>query len=134
MKEKEVVWQFLRATPSKFNSLTLSLEQYSDIDKVSLYEVIGSLSVQELQVKEHESREEEQVLVAKALSKAKILIVEVSSLCGKGCHRSRDKRRSRGRGRGRNQPLEEDKEKKSFDKSVIQCYNCKKYGHFGYEC
>ena len=28
----------------------------------------------------------------------------------------------------------EDKEKKPFDKSVIQCYNCQKYGHFAYEC
>ena len=29
---------------------------------------------------------------------------------------------------------EEEKDKKSFDKSVIQCYNCQKYGHFAYEC
>ena len=31
-------------------------------------------------------------------------------------------------------PQNEDKEKKSFDKSVIQCYNCQKYGNFAYEC
>ena len=29
---------------------------------------------------------------------------------------------------------EEDKEKKSFDKTVIQCYNFQRYGHFAYEC
>ena len=62
MDEKEVVRRFLRATPSKFDALTLSLEQYGDLDKVSLEEVIGSLTVHELQLKEGESREEEQVL------------------------------------------------------------------------
>ena len=29
---------------------------------------------------------------------------------------------------------EEDKEKKPFDKSVIQCYNFQKYNHSAYEC
>ena len=44
--------------PSKFDALTLSFEQYNDLDKVSLDEVIGSLTVHELRLKEQESREE----------------------------------------------------------------------------
>ena len=44
--------QFLRVTPSKFDALTLSLEKYDNLDKVSLAEVIGSLTVHELRVKE----------------------------------------------------------------------------------
>ena len=129
MEEKEVVCRFLRATPAKFDVLTLSLEQYGELDKV-----IGSLTVHELRLKERESHEEEQVLLAKALSKAKIPSEEESSSRGRGRHRGRGRGRNQGQGRGRNQPAEEDKEKKLFEKSVIQCYNCQKYGHFAYEC
>ena len=48
MEEKEVVRRYLRVTLAKFDALTLSLEQYGDLDKVSLDEVIGSLTVHEL--------------------------------------------------------------------------------------
>ena len=72
MKEKEVVRRFLRATPAKFNALTLSLEQYGELDKVSLDEVIEPLTVHEFRLKKREFREEEQILLAKAMSKTKI--------------------------------------------------------------
>ena len=86
--------RFLRATPAKFDAITCSLEQYGELDKVILNDVIGSLTIHELQLKERESREEEQVLLAKPLSKANISYEEESSLCGRGRHRGR------GRGRG----------------------------------
>ena len=94
MEEKEVVQRFLRATPAKFDALTLSLEQYGELNKVSLDEIIRSFTVHELQLKERESREEEQVLLAKAMGKAKISNEEDSSSRGRGRHRGR------GRGRG----------------------------------
>ena len=94
MEEKEVVRRFLRVTPAKFDALTLSLETYGELDKVSFDEVIGSLTVHELRLKECKSREEEQVLLAKATSKAKLSNEEESSSCGRG------KQRGRGRGRG----------------------------------
>ena len=50
MEEKEVVRRFLRATPAKFDALTLSLEHYGDLDKVSLDEVIDSLTIHELPI------------------------------------------------------------------------------------
>ena len=110
-EEKEVVRRFLRVTSAKFDDLAISLEQYGDLDKVSHDEVIGSLTVHELRLKERVSREEERVLLAKALSKAKISSEEESSLHGRGHHRGRGRGRSRGRGRGRNQSAEEDKDK-----------------------
>ena len=94
MEEKEVVRQFLRATPAKFDALTLSLKKYGELDKVSLDEVIGSLTVHEFRLKERESREEEQILLAKVMSKTKISNEEESSSHGRGRHRTR------GRGRG----------------------------------
>ena len=72
--------------------------------------------------------------MAKALSKAKISSEEDSSSHGRGRHRGCGRGRGPGRCRGRNQPSEEDKEKKPFDKSLIQCYNCQRYDHFAYEC
>ena len=102
---------------------------------MSLDEVISSLTVHELQLKEHESREEEQVLLAKAINKAKSSTEESSSR-GRGRHRGqgRNRGRDRGQGRGRNSSQNVDKDKKPFNKSVIQCYNCQKFGHFAYEC
>ena len=123
----------MRATPAKFDALTLLLEQYGELDKVSLDEVIGSHTIHELWLKEQESREEEQVLLAKALSNAEISSEESSSR-GRGQHHSRGRGRGRGRGQGCNQLIEEDKQTKPFDKSVIQCYTCQRYSHFAYEC
>ena len=134
MEEKEAVRRFLRATLAKFDALTLSLEQYGELDKVSLDEVIGSLTVHELRLKERETREEEQVLLAKAMGKVKINNADDSSSRGRGRHRGRSRGRGRGRGRGRNQNGKEEKDKKVFDKSSIQCYNCQRFGHFAYEC
>ncbi|CAA7398539.1 unnamed protein product [Spirodela intermedia] len=47
MEERDIVRQFLRVMPSKFDALTF------------LDEMIGSLTVHELRLKECESREEE---------------------------------------------------------------------------
>ena len=134
MDEKEVVQRFLRATPSKLDALTLSLEQYANLDKVSLDEIISSFIVHELRLKERESCEEEQTLLAKVLNKMKLTSEEESSSRGRGHHSGRGRGRGRGHGRGRHSGNEEEKEKKTFDKSSIQCYNCQKYGHFAYEC
>ncbi|CAA6660890.1 unnamed protein product [Spirodela intermedia] len=68
------------ATPSKFDALTLSIEQYGDLDKVSLDEVIGSLTVHKLRFKEHQSCEEEQALLARALSKLSYTLRPVQCL------------------------------------------------------
>ncbi|CAA6674131.1 unnamed protein product [Spirodela intermedia] len=51
-EEKDVVCRFLRATPSKFDALTLSLKQYSDLANTMLDEVIGSLSIHKLRLKD----------------------------------------------------------------------------------
>ena len=67
-------------------SLFLSLEQYADLDKVSLDEIIGSFKVHELWLKERESHEEEQTLLAKAVNKTKLTSEEESSSRSQGRH------------------------------------------------
>ncbi|XP_078447627.1 uncharacterized protein LOC144716389 [Wolffia australiana] len=127
----DVVTWFLRATPAKFDPLTLSLKQYGDLSKITLDEVIGSLSIHELRLKEREAREEEQALLARALSKT-TLTAEASSSRGRGRGRGRCGRRGKGCGRSRTPPADEGKVQ--YDKSQISCYNGQKFGHFAYEC
>ena len=44
MDEKDIMRQFLRATPSKFDALTLSLEQCANLDKVRLLALLQFMS------------------------------------------------------------------------------------------
>ena len=95
-------------------------------------EVIGSLRVHEQRFQDRESRDEEQVLLARAFNQSKKGDRGSSS---KGRGRGPNIGRGRGRGRGRfskNDKVEE--ERKPFDKSKIKFYNCEKMGHFGNEC
>ena len=55
--------------PSRYNSLTLYLELFGDLNSMKLEETIGSLKVHEMRLKERETRKEEQVLLAKVLTK-----------------------------------------------------------------
>ncbi|CAA7390676.1 unnamed protein product [Spirodela intermedia] len=67
MEEREVVQRPLWTTRSKFNALTLSLEQYNNLDKISLDEVIGSLTIHELWLKDpHLVKEVDTMAAAKA--------------------------------------------------------------------
>ena len=76
----------------------------------------------EQRLQERDSREEEQVLLARAFNQSK---------------KSDRGSSSRGRGRGRSRFSKNDKdeeERNPFDKSKIKCYNCQKMGHFADEC
>ena len=55
----------------KYDSLTFSREQFRNMRVLSVDEVIGSLRVLEQRLQESESREEEQVLLARAFNQAK---------------------------------------------------------------
>ena len=63
--------KLLRSMPPRYDSLTLSLEQFSDLDSMSLVEAIGSLKVHEMRLYETDLREEEQALLSRAMSKFK---------------------------------------------------------------
>ena len=57
--------------PPRYDSVTLSLEQFGDLDSMSLVEEIGSLKVHEMRLSERDLREEEQALLSRAMSKFK---------------------------------------------------------------
>ena len=63
--------KLLRSMPVKYNSLTFSLEQFVNMRDLNVDEVIGFLRVHEQMLQERESREEEQVLLARAFNQSK---------------------------------------------------------------
>ena len=62
--DKEVVNKLLRSMPPSYDSLILSLEQFGDLDTMSLVEAIGSLKVHEMRLSERDAREEEHALLS----------------------------------------------------------------------
>ena len=136
--DKEAVKKLLRSMPLRYDSLTLSLEQFGDLDSMSLVEAIGSLKVHEMRLAERYSREEEQALLSRAMSKFKKIRQEEGQTS-----RRRGRGRERGRGRGRDQGIgktqasdvqKQKNPRNPFDKSKVQCYNCQDFGHFADEC
>ena len=71
VEDKEAVKKLLRSMPPRYDSLTLSLEQFGDLDSMSLVEAIGSLKVHEMRLAERDAREEEQALLSREMSKFK---------------------------------------------------------------
>ena len=136
--DKEAVKKLLRSMPPRYDSLTLSLEKFGDLDTMSLVEAIGSLKVHEMRLSERDAREEEHALLSRVMSKFKKSRQEEGQT-SRERERGRERGRGRGRdlGRGKSQPNEEQKQegtRKPFDKSKVRCYNCQEFGHFANEC
>ncbi|XP_078429382.1 uncharacterized protein LOC144701449 [Wolffia australiana] len=71
LPEREVVGKLLRATLSRYDSLTLHLEQFGNFNTMTMEEVVGFLKVHEIRLNERESREEEQALLMQAKARTK---------------------------------------------------------------
>ncbi|XP_078444223.1 uncharacterized protein LOC144713503 [Wolffia australiana] len=130
LEEGDVVAKLLRATLAKFDSITSSIEQFGEMESMTLEEAVGSLKIHEDKLKDRQSRREEQVLLARAIRKGKKKDKDKNS---------RGRGRGRGEGRGRGQSNDgkgwsKDEDYRPRDKSKIKCYNCQKFGHFASEC
>ena len=121
--DKEAIKKLLRSMPPRYDSLTLSLEQFGDLDTMSLVEAIGSLKVHRMRLSERDAKEEEHALLSRAISKFKKTKQE-DSQTSSGRVRGRGRGRARGRdqGRGKSQSSDEQKQegpRKPFDKSKV---------------
>ncbi|GJU68547.1 zinc finger, CCHC-type containing protein [Tanacetum coccineum] len=123
-----IVRKLLNAVPDKFLQIVASIEQYSDLDEMSVDEAIGRLKTFEERIK----------------SKKKIPVDSQESLMFTRHEGQRKPFRERGRfnqSRGREQDKNNYKreERASFeedtrDKSQVTCYRCHKLGHYAYDC
>ena len=126
--DAEVAAKLLRSVSGKFDAITTSIEQFQDLETITLEEVIGTLKVHEDKLKARMVKREEKALLAKTFIKEKKKDHDPSNGRGPG--------QGRGKGRGRNSPRnsEEDEDEKPKDKSKVTCYNCQGKGHFANEC
>ncbi|GJX98887.1 zinc finger, CCHC-type containing protein [Tanacetum coccineum] len=128
IEDSVVVRKLLNAVPDKFLQIVASIEQYSDLDEMSVDEAIGRLKTFEERIK----------------SKKKIPVDSQESLMFTRHEGQRKPFRERGRfnqSRGQEQDKNNYKreERASFeedtrDKSQVTCYRCHKLGHYAYEC
>ncbi|GKB45100.1 zinc finger, CCHC-type containing protein [Tanacetum coccineum] len=128
IEDSVVVRKLLNVVPDKFLQIVASIEQYSDLDEISVDEAIGRLKTFEERIK----------------SKKKIPVDSQESLMFTRHEGQRKPFRERGRfnkSRGREQDKNNYKreERASFeedtrDKSQVTCYRCHKLGHYAYDC
>ena len=156
IEDVRVVEKIMRSLHSRFDYIAVAIEESNDLEDMSVEELQGSLQVYEergLRKKKEEGKTMEQALQANSSKKKdgssrggyhrgrggrggkgrggrgnhfneqSSTHGDESEGNGRGSHETRG--RGRGRGRGR---------KGRYDKSHIQCYVCKKYGHFSYDC
>ena len=119
LDEEMAVRKFLNSVPHKYLPIVASIEQYSDLETMSLEEAVGRLKAYEDRLKIHDEKEEERDQLMMASEQWH------GESAGSGRGRGRNyERGGRGRGRGRGRG----------EKSEFRCYECGDFGHFAYEC
>ena len=125
VKEAYVVKKLLHAVSSKFLQIASTMEQFENLDTMTLEEAIGALKAHEERIKGSTEIAVGQVLLTEEEwlrregSNHKLLLTreEWQKRMNKGSAEGSSNMRGRGR-----------------DKSKIRCYNCHIYGHYAAEC
>nr|GEV06275.1 hypothetical protein [Tanacetum cinerariifolium] len=151
VEEAYVVKKLLRAVPSKFLQIASTIEQFADLDTMTIEEVIGRLKAHEERVRGKSEIGEGKLLLTHQewLERSKKGDDEQKN-SQRNTRSSASNNRGRGRGRGRgngsgnrggrgrgggNQQRDGYRGfDKNHDKSKVQCYNCQQYGHYAAEC
>ena len=109
--EDIIVSKLLRATPVKYDPITSSMEQFGDLDTMTLDKAISSLKIHDDKLQDREEEREERAFLASVKGKSK----------------------ERRRGRHKKEDTREGEcEKKDHDK--VKCFNYHRYGHYAATC
>ena len=121
ISEAYVVKKLLRAVPAKFLQITSTLEQFGDLERMTIEEAVGSLKAHEERVKGKVETNQSQLLLTeeewnkRENEDGKLLLTreEWMKRHNKGGLDGASTFKNRGR-----------------DKSKVRCYNCQIYGHY----
>ncbi|GJS33129.1 zinc finger, CCHC-type containing protein [Tanacetum coccineum] len=130
IEDSVVVRKLLNAVPDKFLQIVASIEQYSDLDEMSVDEAIGRLKTFEERIKVKKGRafeDQDKLLFAKHNDNGQRHHYDNQ---GRGRYipphnRNRDDNTQHGK---------EEAMKKPRDFSNVKCYNCNEYGHYASHC
>lgn len=131
VEENYVVKKFLRAMPSKFLQITSSIEQFGDLEQMSVEEIIGSLKAHEERLRGQVENTGGQLLLTeeewlkKESTEGQLLFTREEWMKRKkgGTEQSQGLRY---RGNSSNQG--------GRDRSKVRCFNCSLVGHYAVEC
>ncbi|GJY23621.1 zinc finger, CCHC-type containing protein [Tanacetum coccineum] len=133
-----VVRKLLNAVPDKFLQIVASIEQYSDLDEMSVEEAIGRLKTFEERIKVKKGKafeDQDKLLFAKHNDNGRRHHYDDQ---GGGRYipphsRNRDDNRQHEKEESFSQDYNEEM-RKPRDFSKVKCYNCNEYGHYASHC
>eukprot|EP00253_Pinus_taeda_P030419 PITA_30419 len=146
IEERRIVEKILRVLPSKFDAIVTTIEETKDLSNFSVDELHASLITYEQRLSRNQNSSLEQAFKTQ---------MSFGRERGQGRGNKRGRGRSQNRG-GRNSPAnaqgrgsnpnqnqgqgssqqreQHHAQGQRYEKSNVQCYYCKKYGHYASEC
>ena len=126
LSEETIMEKVLRSLTSQFDYIVVAIEHSKDLSTMRIEELQSSLEAQELRLTERTSEREVEQQALKATSDRRYQ------------KQSEARRRSDGGQKSESSTSDRQKNaqkgKEKYDKKKIQCYCCKKFGHFARDC
>ncbi|WKA12164.1 hypothetical protein VitviT2T_029580 [Vitis vinifera] len=131
--DQTVVAKVLRSLTPKFDHVVAAIEESKDLSTYSFDELMGSLQSHEARLSRTEEKNEEKTFYTKGETSDQKNGGREATGRGRGRGGAHG-RGGRDRGRGDAQGDQRQSTEKSRNKSNIQCYYCKRFGHVQAEC
>nr|GEZ08977.1 zinc finger, CCHC-type [Tanacetum cinerariifolium] len=132
MKDEELVRKLLNAVRDRYLQIVASIEQYSDLDEMTLEEAIGRLNTYEERIKYKRDKQvnsQESLMFTQHEGQRKPFREYGHGRFNQSLGRKQDKNNYQSK-REEQASFEED----TRNKSQVTCYRCHKLGPYAYEC